>query len=63
MSSIEQQERDDGRAFDVIVVGAGFAGMYLLHRARAMGLDRAGLRGGHRCRRHVVLESLPGRAL
>ena len=25
--------------YDVIVVGAGFAGMYMLHRARQMGLD------------------------
>ena len=41
MSSIQQNaapERDDGREFDVIVVGAGFAGMYLLHRLRGMGL-------------------------
>ncbi len=30
--------RDDGARFDVIVVGAGFAGMYLLHRLRGMGL-------------------------
>jgi cyclohexanone monooxygenase len=30
--------RDDGAQFDVIVVGAGFAGMYLLHRLRGMGL-------------------------
>ncbi len=30
--------RDEGAAFDVIVVGAGFAGMYLLHRLRGMGL-------------------------
>ena len=25
--------------YDVIVIGAGFAGMYMLHRARQMGLD------------------------
>ena len=31
-------ERDDGARFDVIVVGAGFAGMYLLHRLRGMGM-------------------------
>src|SRR5262249_50419214 len=30
---------DRGREFDVIVVGAGFAGLYLLHRLRAMGLS------------------------
>ncbi len=40
MSSSERQsvERDAGKQFDVIVVGAGFAGMYLLHRLRGMGL-------------------------
>ena len=25
--------------YDVVVVGAGFAGMYLLHRLRGMGLS------------------------
>ncbi len=40
MSSSERQsvERDADKQFDVIVVGAGFAGMYLLHRLRGMGL-------------------------
>ena len=40
MSSTGQQDaqRDQGERFDVIVVGAGFAGMYLLHRLRRMGL-------------------------
>ena len=40
MSSNEQQHTalDAGGEFDVIVVGAGFAGMYLLHRLRNMGL-------------------------
>ena len=40
MSSTKPTEpqRDDGQRFDVIVVGAGFAGMYLLHRLRNMGL-------------------------
>src|SRR4030095_13000632 len=31
-------QRDEGERIDVIVVGAGFAGMYLLHRLRSMGL-------------------------
>ncbi len=40
MSNKERQgaERDADKQFDVIVVGAGFAGMYLLHRLRGMGL-------------------------
>jgi cyclohexanone monooxygenase len=41
MSSSEASaasSRDDGREFDVIVVGAGFAGMVMLHRLRGMGL-------------------------
>ncbi|TFH22737.1 MAG: NAD(P)/FAD-dependent oxidoreductase [Myxococcales bacterium] len=30
--------RDDGERFDAIVVGAGFAGLYMLHRLRGLGL-------------------------
>ena len=37
-SEVQSVERDAGKQFDVIVVGAGFAGMYLLHRLRGMGL-------------------------
>jgi cyclohexanone monooxygenase len=29
----------DGEQFDVVVVGAGFAGMYMLHRLRGLGLS------------------------
>ena len=29
--------------YDVVVVGAGFAGMYMLHRLRGLGIDGAGL--------------------
>jgi cyclohexanone monooxygenase len=42
MSSNDLQARsaaqDNAERFDVIVVGAGFAGMYLLHRLRGMGM-------------------------
>ena len=34
------------RAFDVLVVGAGFAGMYMLHRLRAIGLRARVLEAG-----------------
>ena len=37
-SEAEHGARDDGAPFDAIVVGAGFAGMYLLHRLRGMGM-------------------------
>lgn len=30
--------RSDDSSFDVVIVGAGFAGMYMLHRLRAMGM-------------------------
>ena len=30
-------------AFDAVIVGAGFAGMYMLHRLRGLGFRRAGL--------------------
>lgn len=36
MSALPQPETDIG--FDLIIVGAGFAGMYMLHKARGMGL-------------------------
>ena len=36
MSALPQADTDVG--FDLIVVGAGFAGMYMLHKARGMGL-------------------------
>ena len=49
--------------FDAIVVGAGFAGLYALHRLRGLGLQRARARAGRRRRRHLVLEPLSRRAL
>ena len=48
---------------DALVVGAGFAGLYTLHRLRELGLDVRVLEAGRRRRRHLVLEPLPGRAL
>ena len=43
--------------------GAGFAGLYMLHKLRTLGFSRARDRGRRRCRRHLVLEPLPRRAL
>ncbi|HXH57349.1 NAD(P)/FAD-dependent oxidoreductase [Iamia sp.] len=34
------------RPFDMVIVGAGFAGMYMLHRARGMGLDALVIEAG-----------------
>ena len=48
---------------DVIVIGAGVAGLYQLHRLRGLGLRVAALRSRHRCRRHLVLEPLSRGAL
>jgi cation diffusion facilitator CzcD-associated flavoprotein CzcO len=45
------------RSTDAVVVGAGFAGLYMLHRLRGLGLATTVRR------RHVVLEPLPRRAL
>ena len=47
---------------DVVIVGAGFAGLHALAACDEGSLG-AGDRGGRRRRRHVVLEPLPGRAL
>ena len=49
--------------FDAVVVGAGFAGLYMLHRLRGLGLSARVFEAGERRRRHLVLEPLPGRAL
>ena len=49
--------------YDAIIIGAGMSGMYQLHRLRELGLAGAGVRGRHRCRRHLVLEPLSRRAL
>ena len=38
MTIADQQAIAAEEHFDAIVVGAGFAGMYMLHRLRAMGL-------------------------
>jgi cation diffusion facilitator CzcD-associated flavoprotein CzcO len=35
---LQQKAPNDGQQLDVIVVGAGFAGLYLLHRLRGLGL-------------------------
>ena len=34
-----QKHADTVKAFDVVVVGAGFGGLYMLHRLREMGLS------------------------
>jgi cyclohexanone monooxygenase len=40
MSTLNDQARQTPRAnYDVVVVGAGFAGMYMLHRLRLLGLS------------------------
>ena len=50
---------DDRYDVDAVVIGAGFAGLYALHKFRDdLNLSVQRLRGGRRCRRHVVLESL-----
>jgi len=35
----QQRLAEAGAAFDAVVVGAGFAGMYMLHRLRGLGLS------------------------
>lgn len=41
MSSIVQSAQDSVTRLDVAIVGAGFAGLYMLHRARELGLKAA----------------------
>ncbi len=49
--------------FDAIVIGAGFSGLYALHRLRELGLRVRGHRAGRQGRRDVVVQPVPGRAL
>ena len=51
------------KTLDAVIVGAGFAGMYMLHRLRALGLSARILEAGGWRRRHLVLEPLPRRPL
>jgi hypothetical protein len=43
MSDARQQPTEvpapPGRAYEAVVVGAGFAGLYMLHRLRGLGLS------------------------
>ena len=48
---------------DVVIVGAGFAGMYLIKLLREQGQGRRGAGGRVRRRRDLVLEPLSGRAV
>ena len=48
---------------DLAIVGAGFAGLYMLHRARMMGLRVRVFEAARRCWRHMVVEYLPRCAL
>jgi len=50
------------KEIDVVIVGGGFAGLYMLHRLHGLVSRRAFMKPGAAWR-HVVLEPLPGRAL
>ena len=52
-----------GVTVDAIVIGAGFAGLYAVHRLSVGGPDGAGHRGRAERRRHLVLEPLSRCAL
>lgn len=45
-TTTEQAERSAEPDFDVVVVGAGFAGLYLLHRLRRMGFSAMAFEAG-----------------
>ena len=40
----EQQSKNSNNDFDVIVVGAGFGGMYMLHKPREQGFSARSLK-------------------
>ena len=53
----------DAEPLDAIVIGAGFAGMFMVHRLRELGFTVHGFEARRGCRRDLVLEPLPGGAL
>ena len=55
---MEEGVRMTTREVDVVVVGAGFAGMYLLHRMRQLGLSTQVFEAADGGRWYLVLESL-----
>ena len=48
---------------DAVIVGAGFAGLYMLHKLRQLGFSAVVFEAADGRRRHVVLEPLPRRPL
>lgn len=46
MTAIAQSERADARAVDAVIVGAGFAGLFMLHRLRTLGLSALVIEAG-----------------
>ena len=63
MPAMSSTSAKSAERYDVVVVGAGFAGLYMLHRLRGHGLSARVFEAGRRRRRHLVLEPLSGRAL
>ena len=49
--------------YDVAIIGAGFAGLYLLHRLRGLGMRIRVLEAGSDVGGHLVLEPLSRRTL
>ncbi len=59
----DKGSQDSQPDYDVVVVGAGFAGLYLLRRLRELGFSTRLLEAADDVGGHVVLESLSGRSV
>jgi cyclohexanone monooxygenase len=46
VKAISNVRTDSGPTFDVVVIGAGFAGIYMVHRLRTLGFSVQGLEAG-----------------
>ena len=62
-SALKQRAAGETRQVDVAVVGAGFAGLYLLHRLPQSRPDDRCIGRGRRRRWHLVLEPISRRTL
>ena len=57
---VAERTQDQVAEYDAIVIGAGISGMFMLYRLRELGMKVRVFEVRHQCRRHLVLEPLPG---
>ena len=54
----QQRPPEQGAVFDAVIIGAGFAGMYMLHRLRGLGFTARVYEAGFLSRLQVLTHRL-----